>query len=60
MIKRWNSFIREFIDNGDVSVEYINSRMQELKDLVMDTQDLGTTNFVAGIIGSCKKRMNGQ
>jgi hypothetical protein len=30
MIKKWNQFIREFIESGS----YINSKMQELKDLI--------------------------
>jgi hypothetical protein len=30
MIKKWNEFIREFVENGN----YIDAKMQELKDLV--------------------------
>lgn len=42
MIKNWNSFIKsineEFIN--DANVDYINARMQELQDVVMDEKDI--------------------
>ncbi len=38
MIKKWGDFIREFVDEP-INVDYINSRMHELKDTVMQTQN---------------------
>jgi len=38
MIKKWGEFIREFV-NEPINVDYINARMQELQDTVMDTQE---------------------
>lgn len=35
MIKKWNQFIREFIESGS----YIDSKMQELKDLIDNVTD---------------------
>jgi hypothetical protein len=35
MIKKYNQFIREFVENGN----YIDSKMQELKDLVDNVTD---------------------
>ena len=35
MIKRWNKFIREFVE----SENYIDAKMQELRDLVDNATD---------------------
>ena len=39
MIKKWNDFVNEEFVNEPVSNEYIDSRMQELEDIIMDSQE---------------------
>jgi hypothetical protein len=46
MIKKWSEFIREEFINDSLSSEYINAKMQEFKDVIVDTLELADFSWL--------------